>query len=63
MHIPNDVSSFVPMPQLVDVILIATQVLGPADGSAYIIDFFGPRVERVDSDAGTYLVPQEYGRQ
>lgn len=30
--------------QLVDVILIVTQVLRPADGSYYVIDYFGPRM-------------------
>lgn len=30
--------------QLVDVILIVTQVLRPADGSYYIIDYFGPKM-------------------
>lgn len=30
--------------QLLDVILIITQVLRPADGSYYVIDYFGPRM-------------------
>lgn len=30
--------------QLVDIILIVTQVLRPADGSHYIIDYFGARM-------------------
>jgi hypothetical protein len=29
---------------LVDVILIATQTLGPADNSSYVIDYFGARM-------------------
>lgn len=29
---------------LVDIILIVTQVLRPADGSYYIIDYFGPKM-------------------
>lgn len=30
--------------QLLDVILIVTQVLRPADGSYYVIDYFGPKM-------------------
>lgn len=30
--------------QLLDIILIITQVLRPADGSYYIIDYFGPKM-------------------
>lgn len=30
--------------QLVDVILIITQVLRPSDGSYYVIDYFGPKM-------------------
>lgn len=30
--------------QLVDVILIALQIVGPADGSGYVIDYYGPRL-------------------
>jgi len=30
--------------QLVDIILIATQVLRPANGSYYLVDYFGPRM-------------------
>lgn len=30
--------------QLIDIILIATQVVGPADGSNYVISYFGPRL-------------------
>lgn len=30
--------------QLVDVILIVTQVLRPSDGSHYVIDYFGPKM-------------------
>lgn len=30
--------------QLVDIILIVTQVLKPADGSYYVIDYFGPKM-------------------
>lgn len=30
--------------QLLDIILIITQVLRPADGSYYVIDYFGPKM-------------------
>lgn len=40
--------------QLVDVILIATQVVGPADGSAFVIPFYGPGITVVRSDNWTW---------
>ncbi|XP_019865118.1 TM2 domain-containing protein CG10795 [Aethina tumida] len=40
--------------QLVDIILIATQVVGPADGSHYVIPYYGPAVEVIRSDNTTY---------
>ncbi|XP_065084848.1 TM2 domain-containing protein CG10795 [Ochlerotatus camptorhynchus] len=45
--------------QLVDVILIATQVVGPADGSAYVIPYYGPGISVVRSDNWTYRLPQD----
>ncbi|CAO1323677.1 unnamed protein product [Diamesa hyperborea] len=45
--------------QLVDVILIATQIVGPADGSAYVIPFYGPKLTIVKSDNWTYKLPQD----
>lgn len=30
--------------QFIDIILIAMQIIGPADGSAYIINYFGPKL-------------------
>ncbi|KAJ7378606.1 amyloid-beta binding [Desmophyllum pertusum] len=44
---------------LVDVILIATQVVGPADGSAYIIDYYGPRLTHISRNMDTYYEPRE----
>ncbi|XP_049868851.1 TM2 domain-containing protein CG10795 [Pectinophora gossypiella] len=44
--------------QLLDIILIAAQVVGPADGSAYVIPYFGAGVSVVRSDNETYLLPQ-----
>lgn len=43
---------------LVDIILIATQVVGPADGSAYIIPYYGAGVSFIRSDNKTYRRPQ-----
>jgi TM2 domain-containing membrane protein YozV len=45
--------------QLIDIILIATQIVGPADGSEYVIPFFGPKVEFIKSDNWTYRMPQD----
>lgn len=45
--------------QLVDIILIATQVVGPADGSYYIIPYYGAGIQMVRSDNWTYRVPQD----
>lgn len=44
---------------LVDIVLIATQVVGPADGSAYIIDYYGPRLSRITKNEYTYYKPDE----
>ncbi|XP_023947109.2 TM2 domain-containing protein CG10795 isoform X1 [Bicyclus anynana] len=44
--------------QLLDIILIAAQVVGPSDGSAYIIPYYGAGVTVVRSDNETYLLPQ-----
>ncbi|XP_071499516.1 TM2 domain-containing protein 1-like [Diadema antillarum] len=43
----------------VDVILIATQVVGPADGSAYVMDFYSPRLVKMTINNETYFVPQD----
>lgn len=44
---------------LVDIILIATQIVGPADGSYYIIPYYGAGITIVRSDNETYRVPQD----
>ena len=44
--------------QIVDIILIATQTIGPADGSHYVINFFGPRLFPLGLDNDTYRMPQ-----
>ncbi|KAJ8930462.1 hypothetical protein NQ314_016744 [Rhamnusium bicolor] len=45
--------------QLIDIILIATQVVEPADGSAYVIPYYGPAVEVIRSDNYTYRLKQD----
>ena len=44
--------------QLIDVVLIATQTLGPADGSHYIISYYGAAINIVTMDNDTYRMPQ-----
>ena len=43
---------------LLDVILIATQVVGPADKSYYVISYFGPAVSILATDNATERRPQ-----
>lgn len=43
--------------QLIDILLIATQVLMPSDGSAYVLDYYGAATTRVFRDNDTYLMP------
>ncbi|XP_030756819.1 TM2 domain-containing protein CG10795 [Sitophilus oryzae] len=45
--------------QLVDIILIATQTVGPADGSAYVIPYYGAVVEVIRSDNTTYRLRRD----
>jgi len=42
----------------IDIILIATQTLKPADGSNYVMKINGPRVSRYVVNDKTYQVPQ-----
>ena len=42
--------------QLVDVILIAAQVLKPADGTDYVIDYYGPRLIHLSPNEDTYYL-------
>ncbi|XP_067127992.1 TM2 domain-containing protein biscotti [Centruroides vittatus] len=44
---------------LIDVILIALQVVGPADGSNYMISYFGPKLTFLEMDNFTHIVPQD----
>ena len=43
--------------QLVDILLIAAQVVKPSDGSDYIIDFYGARVTRISMNSETFIQP------
>lgn len=45
---------------LVDILLIAIQVVGPSDGSAYVMDYYGAGLIRVDRDNMTYVQPPKY---
>ncbi|XP_012167124.1 TM2 domain-containing protein CG10795 [Bombus affinis] len=44
--------------QFADIILIATQIVGPADGSHYVIPYYGAGIHIVTSNNFTYRVPQ-----
>ena len=44
--------------QFADVILIATQIVGPADGSYYVMPYYGAGINIVTSNNFTYRVPQ-----
>lgn len=41
--------------QLVDIVLIAMQIVGPADGSKYVMKYFGPRLEILSVNNETYF--------
>lgn len=45
--------------QLVDIILIALQIVRPADGSHYIIPYYGAGVDIIRSNNETYRVPRD----
>ncbi|KAM9762640.1 TM2 domain-containing protein 1 isoform 2-T4 [Menidia menidia] len=42
---------------LVDFVLIAMQIVGPADGSDYIVDYYGARLTRLSITNQTYRKP------
>jgi len=44
--------------QFADVILIATQIVGPADGSHYVMPYYGAGINIIRSNNFTYRVPQ-----
>lgn len=41
--------------QLIDIILIASQVVKPSDGSEYVIDYYGAKLQRIAMNNSTYL--------
>ncbi|XP_072367057.1 TM2 domain-containing protein 1 [Scyliorhinus torazame] len=43
---------------LIDFVLISAQIVGPADGSNYIIDYYGARLTRLAIDNYTYRKTQ-----
>ena len=45
--------------QLVDIILIAMQIVGPADGSYYVIKYFGPKLDIVSYNDKTDIIYTE----
>ena len=45
--------------QLVDIVLIAMQVVGPADGSAYVIKTFGPKLKILHATNSTLVLPHD----
>ena len=45
--------------QLVDIVLIAMQVVKPADGSEYVMKYFGPRLNILSTDNNTYHLPYD----
>lgn len=44
--------------QLVDIVLIAMQLVKPADGSNYVIKHFGPKLVILSKDNFSYIVPR-----
>ncbi|XP_029004446.1 TM2 domain-containing protein 1 [Betta splendens] len=42
---------------LIDFILVAMQIVGPADGSNYIVDYYGARLTRLSITNQTYRKP------
>ncbi|XP_077189645.1 TM2 domain-containing protein 1 isoform X2 [Paroedura picta] len=45
---------------LIDFILISMQIVGPSDGSSYIIDYYGARLTRLNITNETFRKPQIY---
>ncbi|XP_060685793.1 TM2 domain-containing protein 1 [Hemiscyllium ocellatum] len=43
---------------LIDFVLISAQIVGPSDGSSYIIDYYGARLTRLTIDNDTYRKTQ-----
>eukprot|EP00053_Salpingoeca_punica_P019817 m.202970 g.202970 ORF g.202970 m.202970 type:complete len:216 (+) comp17730_c1_seq1:2844-3491(+) len=45
--------------QLIDIILIALQIVTPADGTSYLMNYLGPRISRFSINNETYIVPND----
>jgi len=45
---------------LIDIILIALQVVGPADGSAYVMDYYGPRATYIRFTNATNILSSSH---
>lgn len=45
--------------QLIDIILIAAQVVTPSDGSDYVIDYYGAKVFRISMNEETFIQPSD----
>ena len=43
---------------LLDIMLIASQVVGPADGSHYVISYYGAGIDIISTNEGTARKPQ-----
>lgn len=43
--------------QLVDILLIGSQIVTPADGSDYVIDYYGASIQRISVTNETYIKP------
>lgn len=43
--------------QFADIILIATQIVGPADGSHYVMSYYGAGIHIITSNNFTFQVP------
>lgn len=41
-------------------VIILLQVVGPSDGSSYIVDYYGAGLVTLTSDNNTYIKPPEY---
>lgn len=46
---------------LVDMLLIAIQIIKPADGSEYVVDYYGAGLNRIENDNYTFIKPPDYG--
>jgi TM2 domain-containing membrane protein YozV len=41
----------------IDIVLIASQVVGPSDGSDYYMPYYGPRIIHLSENKETYYKP------